>query len=329
MTARIVRPRSDSARLPFTLGGIAAGALAGYFLGAAVFRTTPEGAPGPEPEPPVEPAPTAPPTPPTPRPATVDAGPPATVSVRLSPGVLTACGDGEELNIAAPQCNAPPSLATVLGERLAAVLPRCPSAPLAARNPNAVLALGLRVDMPRRRVGVLLGRRTTVPEKVSYVACVSDGLRDLDALWRTQTAHPRYLLEFSARFSPLGTMAPEPAAPPEPEPAAPAPAPAPEPAAPATPEPAAPAPAPEPAAPAAPSAGLPTAAELGRMRATGRATVTWSAAVVRDAPRTGAIVGRIPQGTEVELLDRRGGWFAIRWGRSNNVGWTFREAIGQ
>lgn len=65
------------------------------------------------------------------------------------------------------------------------------------------------------------------------------------------------------------------------------------------------------------------------MRATGRATVTWSAAVVRDAPRTGAIVGRIPQGTEVELLDRRGGWFAIRWGRSNSVGWTFREAIGQ
>jgi hypothetical protein len=30
------------------------------------------------------------------------------------------------------------------------------------------------------------------------------------------------------------------------------------------------------------------------------------------------------------MVDRRGGWYAIRWGRSGaNVGWTFREAIGQ
>lgn len=328
MTARIVRPRTDSARLPFTVGGVVVGALAGYFLGATVFRTTPEGAPGPEPETPVEPAPTPPPTPrPAPRPAAVDAGPPPTVAVRLSAGVLTACGDGEELNIAAPRCNAPAGLAEALGARLATVLPRCPSAPQAARNPGAVLALGLRVDMPRRRVGVLLGRHTTVPERVSYVACVGEGLRDLDVLWRMQTAHPRFLLEFSARFSPLGTTPQEPAEPTvAPEPAAPEPAPVAPTAAP-TPMPAVPSQGP--GAPATPPAGLPPPAELAQMRATGRATVTWSAAVVRDAPRTGAIVARIPQGTEVELLDRRGGWFAIRWGRSNNVGWTFREAIGQ
>ena len=58
--------------------------------------------------------------------------------------------------------------------------------------------------------------------------------------------------------------------------------------------------------------------------------MTWGVAIIRDAPRTGAIVGRLVQGTAVEMVDRRGGWYAIRWGRSGtNVGWTFRDAIGQ
>ncbi len=335
MTARIVRPRSDSPRLPLTLGGVVVGVVLGFSLGARVFRPTPEaagGGPGgqePASEMPVTPA-TPDPTPvgrPAP-PTTADAGPAATVAVRLAPGTLTACGEGEELNLAAAQCDNPPGFEPALRARLAAVLPRCPSAPAAASHPGSALFLGLRVDRPRRRVAVLLGRRSTVPEKVSYVACASEGLRDLPALWSLPTAHPRYLYEFVARFSPLGLAVPDAPVGPGPAPPAPvAPAPAaPAPIAPVAPAPAAPATS---ATPAGTPGTLPSPAELGRMRATGRATVTWSAAVVREAPRTGAIVARIPQGTEVELLDRRGGWFAIRWGRSNNVGWTFREAIGQ
>lgn len=64
------------------------------------------------------------------------------------------------------------------------------------------------------------------------------------------------------------------------------------------------------------------------MRVIGRATTVWSSTIVRDAPRTGAVVARLPQGTAVELVDRRGGWFAIRWG-GDHAGWAFREPLGQ
>ena len=151
---------------------------------------------------------------------------------------------------------------------------------------------------------MLLGRSSSVADRLSYVACVREQMGPMEALWALPAAHPRYLYYFVARFGPLGpsdVVAPAPTTPT---------------AAPTTPT-------------AAPT-GLPTAQDLQRMRSLGPATVTWSVAIIRDAPRTGAIVGRLVQGTEVEVVDHRGGWYAIRWGRSGtNVGWTFRTAIGQ
>jgi hypothetical protein len=65
-----------------------------------------------------------------------------------------------------------------------------------------------------------------------------------------------------------------------------------------------------------------------RMRVIAAATVAWSTAIVRDTPRSGPITARLPQGTAVEIVDRRGSWFGIRWDRSH-AGWTFGPAIGQ
>jgi hypothetical protein len=82
------------------------------------------------------------------------------------------------------------------------------------------------------------------------------------------------------------------------------------------------------AAPAEVPAGLPTPAEILRMRVITRTTTVWNVTIVRDAPRVGAVVARLPQGTAVEIVDRRGGWYAIRWDR-DHTGWAFREPLGQ
>ncbi|MEZ4408241.1 MAG: SH3 domain-containing protein [Polyangiales bacterium] len=327
---RVVRARSDNPYWPIAAVGVVAGLLGGYQLGKWVFKPSVSAIEGPE-----GPADTSDAGPSAAAPAmavdaSLTAAPepslgPAVAAVQVEAGSLTGCGDGEETDILAGRCDDPAGQAAALRARLAAVLATCPAAPAAARRSGSTLSLGLRVDHPRRRVAVLLGRRSSVPEKVSYVACVREGLGSMEPLWRLAHEHPRYLYFFDARFSPL-TNAAAPAPAPSPAPAAPTPPPAPSPAPAAPTPPPAPSPTPEPAAP--PSANLPTREELMRMRVISTATVTWSVAIVRDAPRTGEVIGRIAQGTEVEVVDRRGGWYAVRWGH-DHAGWTFRQAIGQ
>jgi len=313
VTLRIERAKSDSPRLPLTLAGVLICGALGYQgaksvpwpremeSGAGLMGTLEPATNGPAPE-----------TPDAGRavvPAVVDTTPRA--PVRVTAGALQGCGDGEETDLAPSSCDAPAAVEAALRTRLTEVLSRCPSAMEAARDPSRMLSIGLRVDRPRRRLAVLLGRSSSVADRLSYVACVREQMGPMEALWALPAAHPRYLYYFVARFGPLGAsdvVAPVPTTPT---------------AVPTTPT----------AAPTTPTAaptGLPTAQDLQRMRSLGPATVTWSVAIIRDAPRTGAIVGRLVQGTEVEIVDHRGGWYAIRWGRSGtNVGWTFRTAIGQ
>ncbi len=332
MSARIERAKSDSPRLPLTLAGVVICGALGY-RGAMSVPWPREMESGAGLMGAIEPSTngTAPEAADAGRavvPAVVDTTPRA--PVRVTPGALQGCGDGEETDMAPSACDAPAPVEAALRARLTEVLSRCPSAMEAARDPSRMLSIGLRVDRPRRRLAVLLGRSSSVADRLSYVACVREQMGPMEGLWALTPAHPRYLYYFVARFGPLGAsdvVAPTPAPAPTPVPVA---APTPAPAATPTPTPA-PSPAPSPAPePAAAAAGLPTTQELQRMRSLGPATVTWGVAIIRDAPRTGAIVGRLVQGTAVEMVDHRGGWYAIRWGRSGtNVGWTFRDAIGQ
>lgn len=332
----IVRPAGDSPKLPLTLGGAVLCGLVGYFV--VVARCSPDAS---EPEPDNQAAvdavdaavtaraapdagrPTAAPTPPAPR------GPTVPVTVRA--GAFMGCADGEEINLAPADCDVPAGVEASLRARLAVVLAQCPSAAVAARDPQAALSLGLRVDRTRRRVAVLLGRSSTVAEKVTFVPCVRDALGPMEDLWSVAAQHPRYLWYFTARFGPLPagfvapTVAPAPIVAPTPV-AAPAPAPV---AAPAPAPVAVPGPTPVAApAPAEVPAGLPTPAEILRMRVITRTTTVWNVTIVRDAPRVGAVVARLPHGTAVDIVDRRGGWYAIRWDR-DHTGWAFREPLGQ
>jgi len=330
----IVRPAGDSPKLPLTLGGAVLCGLAGYFL--VVARCSPDAS---EPEvdnqaavDPVDAGVIARATPDAGRPAAAPTtpapqGPMVPVTVRA--GAFMGCADGEEINLAPADCDVPAGVEASLRARLGVVLAQCPSAAVAARDPQAALSLGLRVDRTRRRVAVLLGRSSTVAEKVTFVPCVRDALGPMEDLWSVAAQHPRYLWYFTARFGPLpvGFVAPtvNPApvvAPPAPVAAPPAPV-----VAPPAPVVAPPAPVAAPAPTEAP-AGLPTSAEILRMRVITRTTTVWNVTIVRDAPRVGAVVARLPHGTAVEIVDRRGGWYAIRWDR-DHTGWAFREPLGQ
>lgn len=320
MAPRIVRPRTDSPLLPVTLTGAAVSLALGWFMGAWVFKPSsaaPGAAPGEGDDTPITVA--AAPDAAAPvrvAPPDASAAPAApSVPVRLTPGILSGCGDGEEMNLPGGSCDTPAGLEPALRARLQSLLGACPSAASAARDPSKALSLGLRVDFQRRRVVSLLGRSSAVPDKVSYVPCANAGLASVDELWRIQAAHPRYLYFFTARFGPLRAPAPDPDA-------------APAPTAPETPAPAAPA-APQPAEDAgAPDPSLPTPADMLRMRAIDHAAVTWPTAIVRETPRTGPVVARLPQNTPVDVVDRRGNWYGIRWERTH-VGWTYGDAIGQ
>jgi len=59
----------------------------------------------------------------------------------------------------------------------------------------------------------------------------------------------------------------------------------------------------------------------------GSAVVTWETALLRDAPKTGAVVVRLPRGTKVTVQSSRDGWFKVTC--PEGEGWVYRGAIGK
>ncbi|MEI8256029.1 MAG: SH3 domain-containing protein, partial [Deltaproteobacteria bacterium] len=55
--------------------------------------------------------------------------------------------------------------------------------------------------------------------------------------------------------------------------------------------------------------------------------IVWERVVVRDAPRTGVIIGRVGRGEQVTLLARASGWFEVR--TPTGTGWIFGAAVGR
>jgi uncharacterized protein YgiM (DUF1202 family) len=47
---------------------------------------------------------------------------------------------------------------------------------------------------------------------------------------------------------------------------------------------------------------------------------------VRDAPKTGAIVGRVLRGSKVKVLAHQGEWYRVQYGSIQ--GWVYRGTIG-
>jgi hypothetical protein len=83
---------------------------------------------------------------------------------------------------------------------------------------------------------------------------------------------------------------------------------------------------PEPAAPSESTTAQSGEAEL--QGQSGRATVTWDVAIVRKAPKDGAIVARVLGGTRVVVNGRQGDWYRIKYNAKGDEGFVFKSAIG-
>lgn len=62
--------------------------------------------------------------------------------------------------------------------------------------------------------------------------------------------------------------------------------------------------------------------------ASGRATVSWEVALIRDKPKDGAIVARILRGTNVVVTGRQDDWYRVKYDAKGNEGWVFKTAVG-
>ncbi|MDB4946801.1 MAG: hypothetical protein JWP97_6335 [Labilithrix sp.] len=64
--------------------------------------------------------------------------------------------------------------------------------------------------------------------------------------------------------------------------------------------------------------------------ASGEASVGWEVALVRDVPKTGAVVARLPRGTKVKVGASKDGWYAIKYGDAfASDGFVYRGALNR
>jgi hypothetical protein len=62
----------------------------------------------------------------------------------------------------------------------------------------------------------------------------------------------------------------------------------------------------------------------------GEASVGWEVALVRDLPKTGSVIARLPRGTRVKIGPMKDGWYSIKYGDGfASDGFVHRGAIGR
>jgi hypothetical protein len=153
------------------------------------------------------------------------------------------------------------------------------------------------VDFPANRLGITVGRAGPVKNHESLAGCVQQQFQSV-SLGAVEHEHPRYTVSYAVILTAKPGLAP----PPE-------------------------------AQAAPPSAAAPRAvAVTSAANAAGDATVEvlWDMAVVRDVPRVGQVVGRLPRGSRVQLGATQEGWYRVRFGADfGKEGWVYRGAVGR
>lgn len=71
-----------------------------------------------------------------------------------------------------------------------------------------------------------------------------------------------------------------------------------------------------------------TPASSGHLAKGAAATTLYPRTLVRDRAPEGEIVARIPQGTEVQIVERQNNWYHVKYG-TNKEGWIYRKSIGR
>jgi hypothetical protein len=87
----------------------------------------------------------------------------------------------------------------------------------------------------------------------------------------------------------------------------------------------------------APAVALPTVADppvssppMGASTALKDAQVEWEVALIRDAPKSGKVIARLPRGSQVRVGPAKDGWYPVKYGGGySGDGWVYRGAIGR
>ena len=232
-------------------------------------------------------------------PAAGSAGTPSGSKVTVGHGSVYACKTPSGETRKGAECGGVPALDGLVIPRLRR-LAECPD----AAGASGKLHVNVRADFGRGGVTIDLAREKSLSQGAALVTCVRPAIASLRL---TDVAHENarysvaYTVTFAGGASNAATANTAPAqVEPEPEPA------------------------PEPApAPAAPAATAPAAAD-------GTAQVEWEVALVRDAPKNGKVIARLPRGTPVRVGPGHDGWYPVKYGDGfASDGWVYRGAIGR
>ncbi|WP_394826433.1 hypothetical protein [Pendulispora albinea] len=171
----------------------------------------------------------------------------------------------------------------------------------AAQGAEGKLGVIFNLDFRSNRTTFSIGRSSNVKDSEGLIACLKQSFESV-SLSAIAHEHPTYALLYNAHFSPPRIPAGRTASAAAPSINAP-----PASTAPGT-----------PARPAS-SVGAPDSAQI-----------VWEVAIVRDRPRTGQVVARLPRGSAVRVGPGQDGWFQVKYGDSfGSEGWLYRAAIGK
>jgi len=219
-------------------------------------------------------------------------------AMTVNHGVLLSCRseDGQTLKGVAA-CGGLSGFDAIAQPRLRK-LSQCPAA---NASTSGKLSVVFNLDFASHRVAADVGKSSTIADTQGFAACVKNAFQGV-SLGALDHQNPRYTIGYNVLFAPTdhgsGSPARTPSGPADGVPAV--------------------------VTPSAPSAVL-------GAKGTGDDTnveVAWEVAIVRDAPRTGSVVARLPRGTKVHLGTTQDGWYKVTYG-SNAEGWLYRGSVGR
>lgn len=230
---------------------------------------------------------------------------PAAAKVLVGKGVVLNCKtvDGEK-KTGSKECGRVPAVDALVSPRIRQVA-TCAG----ASGQSGKFTVVATADFDKGRITYRLSKSATnVPDAEALNGCLKTSFQDAKLASGAPHEHPRYTISYAAT---LASEAPA-AAPPAPAAAK-----------------------DEPDAKNAKIASSEEQAAAAPVRpatpsAAGEAAVAWEVALVRDAPKVGTIVARLPRGTKVKLGPTKDGWYQVKFGDDfGTEGWVYRGAVGR
>jgi len=167
--------------------------------------------------------------------------------------------------------------------------------PAATSSTSGKLSVIFNLDFKSKRVATEVGRSSTVGDAEGFATCVKGAFQGV-SLGALDHQNPRYTIAYSVVFAPTDPLS-------------------------------------QPPRTAGPADGVPVATVTPTSKPPSddtSAEVAWEVAIVRDSPRTGAVVARLPRGTKVHVGTSQEGWYKIDFtGPTSGDGWVYRGALGR